>query len=119
MFDLLWDVIQHRQIIRAEENTQMARQEAGRVEDRLQQETQQLEAKIDGLALICEAMWELLSERTGVSKAELMQKIAEIDQRDGRSDGRIRPRLATCPDCLRPLQSGQTRCIYCGATSEA
>ena len=45
-----------------------------------------LEAKIDHLSLVCMAMGELLEE-VGFSKKMLLNKIEEIDLRDGKLDG--------------------------------
>jgi len=112
MFDI-WDLIQHRQIIRAEENSELSRKEAGRVDENLHYESQRLEAKIDALALVCEAMWELVSEKTDLSRNDVLAKMDEIDQRDGRVDGKMTGKPGVCSKCHRPVHSRQQKCIYC------
>lgn len=114
MFDI-WDLIQHRQIQRAEENVELARKESDRVDERLHFESQRLEAKIDALALVCEAMWELVSERTALSRDDILSKMDEIDRRDGRADGKISGKPSRCTRCYRPVHTSQPKCMYCGA----
>ena len=59
-------------------------------------------------------MWELLSERLGVTDEELIARIREIDFRDGKLDGRVTKGLAECPQCNRPNATDRSRCLYCG-----
>ena len=67
------------------------------------------------LYMIVQAMWELLSEKTGLTQADLDAKVREIDMRDGRLDGKdatqTMPR--SCANCGRPILSGQQRCTWC------
>ncbi len=71
---------------------------------------------LDRLYMTVQAMWELLSERTGLTKAELDAKIREIDLRDGKLDGRDATQSASCKcaKCGRPVLPGHMRCIWCG-----
>lgn len=72
----------------------------------------QLEDKVDYLSVVCAALAELLSE-VGFSESMLMQKIEEIDLRDGRKDGRYNP-TKSCGSCGRTLAARHLTCIYCG-----
>ncbi|MCG3135681.1 MAG: hypothetical protein HMLKMBBP_03413 [Planctomycetes bacterium] len=77
----------------------------------------EMQLRMDRMALACEAMWELVRERTGATDADLRRKIEEIDLRDGKLDGRIARTVAPCARCGRAVNSGRRRCIRCGAES--
>jgi len=79
---------------------------------------QLLEARFDSLALTCQAQWELLREHTDLSDDQLRLKMQEVDLRDGKQDGRLRPSAIECGDCGRPVNSRRGICIYCGAAME-
>lgn len=44
---------------------------------------------VDRLRLVCQALWELCSERLGVTEEELEEKVLEIDLRGGKADGKL------------------------------
>jgi hypothetical protein len=71
--------------------------------------------RVDQLLLVCAAMWELLSEKTGVTENDLVAKIAELDARDGIADGKMTYTPIKCPQCSRTIFPKQQRCLYCGA----
>ena len=70
--------------------------------------------KLDKLSLICRAMWELLTTNTNLSDTDLLNKVKEVDLRDGSLDGKVRKPLKKCPKCGRTLSRRHLRCIYCG-----
>lgn len=78
----------------------------------------QLEDRIDTLALVCQAMWELLNSNLPDAEAALNQKIEEIDLRDGKRDGKMSRIRRECPACHRPLHRRHLRCMYCGEWTE-
>ena len=73
-----------------------------------------VERRVEHLALACQALWEILSERAGVTHEELAKKMAEIDVRDGSADGRITPHVVVCPACGRNVSSARPTCMFCG-----
>ena len=75
----------------------------------------ELETTVNRTALACQAMWELLRERVGITEAELLAKIKEVDLRDGAADGRMRPVIVNCPKCGKPANTKHSTCMYCGA----
>lgn len=110
----LWDVFQQGQIADASARAEGARHDAQRAHDTALALQSRLEAKIDHLALITQALWELLRERTSLDDADVEAKMAEIDRRDGRHDGRISGAMTECQACRRPVHSRQRACPYCG-----
>jgi len=73
-----------------------------------------LEERIDQLALILRGMWALL-EDGGVTAEQLMAKLEELDMQDGVADGRVRRDPVDCPSCDSKVPAGLSKCQYCGA----
>jgi hypothetical protein len=111
-FDFLWNVAQHRQLRSLEHEAATASDTARRAASH----ALDLQVSVERLALTCRAMWELLSERTSVSEADLIAKAHEIDLRDGEEDGRMTAKL--CPQCSRVNNVRREQCMYCGAGLE-
>ncbi len=74
----------------------------------------QIETRLDRALLACEAMWTLLRDKLGVTDAELLNRINEIDLSDGRLDGKVRKSAVSCPSCGRTIARRFPKCIYCG-----
>lgn len=73
-----------------------------------------LENDLAKTLLICEALWELLSQRTGLTIKDLHSKLYEIDMRDGELDGKNQRKAVECPGCGRKVSSHHAACLYCG-----
>jgi hypothetical protein len=114
----LWDVFQQGQIEAASASANLAQTTALNAEDRVKCEIGRLEAKIDGLALVSQALWELVRERTNLTDHDIRAKVAEIDARDGRADGRLLGVPTECKRCGRSAHTRQTTCMYCGTGIE-
>jgi hypothetical protein len=70
---------------------------------------------IERQMIISEAIWELLKEKTGLTDKDLVNKVREIDLRDGVLDGRVRPKPPiACPKCGKKMDKTSSTCIYCG-----
>lgn len=80
-----------------------------------QDEVRGLAGELARLHLVCRAMWELLRDQSGLSDAELMDKIREVDLSDGKLDGQVRVEVVDCVACGRVIGRRHERCIYCGA----
>jgi len=111
----LWDVFQHGKIAAASGAAEDAKRDARHADTRLHAEVLRLESKIDGLALICQALFEILRDKGGVTQDEVDARMKEIDLRDGRADGRIRGQPTKCPQCKRIAHTRQRVCMYCSA----
>jgi hypothetical protein len=107
----IWQAYQQSQIAEVKTDAIEAKQEAAQYSDRVRA----LETQVSHMALACQAMWELLRERTGISESELLAKMKEVDLRDGAQDGRMTPVLIKCPACGKPANSKSASCMYCGA----
>jgi predicted Zn-ribbon and HTH transcriptional regulator len=110
----LWDIYQHGQIEAASAKAEAAHDTALNAEERATRHVARLEAKIDNLALVSQALWELVRERTNLSDDDIRRKVLEIDERDGRRDGRLLGTPTKCSGCGRTAHTRQSACMYCG-----
>ena len=75
-----------------------------------------MQADVEKLFMITEALWTILRDRMGLVDEDLIKIIKEIDMQDGRMDGRVAKQAnAACPDCGRTLLGRHPACLYCGA----
>lgn len=111
---MFWELYQQGQIHRAQSNATRAESKARSVENDLRQ----IYDRIDTLALTCQAMWELIRERTTLSDEDIERRMQEIDLRDGKADGKMNTPVFECPDCGRNVSRRHFRCLYCGAEFE-
>lgn len=76
-----------------------------------------LEARVEQMQLMLNAMRELLQSSHTIAEAELLGRMKEIDQRDGSSDGVMGEAIDRhCNSCGRVVGSRGLRCLYCGST---
>jgi hypothetical protein len=115
LLDFFWNVRQQGQIGEVRAKTELAHSDARAQESALAD----LSRRFDRLALVTQALAELLSERARVSEADLVARIEEIDLRDGKRDGRVSAAPRACPECHREVAGHRTTCLYCGAVLEA
>lgn len=73
-----------------------------------------LNERIDQMAMLMRAMWALLEEQ-GFTAEQLMEKLEELDHADGTPDGRVQSVPVRCPTCESMVPSGMAKCQYCGA----
>lgn len=107
---MLWDLMQQTQIGEVSRAAASAEARA----DTVQAQLKRAEQRMDRLALVCMAMWTLLSERTGITEEDLHNRVREIDLADGSLDGKVRVQPQACPQCKRTLSKRHLRCMYCG-----
>jgi hypothetical protein len=110
IFDIVWDVQQEGRIAEAKTDASIAKNEVTRYKERIYD----LEFSVQRMALTSQALWEILRSSLGITEAELLAKIHEIDLRDGKNDQRMSAQLTTCPTCRKTLNSKHSRCLYCG-----
>ncbi|HEX9795129.1 MAG TPA: hypothetical protein VGC54_14190 [Planctomycetota bacterium] len=83
---VFWELFQQLRI-------EQARLEAGSAKShakRARYSAAEVEERLDQLSLVCRAMWEMLSEKTGMTEEALSARVEEVDLRDGVRDGRLR-----------------------------
>jgi hypothetical protein len=114
LVDLFWNLRQQQQIGEANAKAALARSDVQTQDSAVAD----LNRRFERLALVTQALAELLSERAKVSQADLAAKIDEIDMRDGVRDGRVAA-TRSCPKCGRAIAGHRTTCLYCGATLDA
>ena len=109
--NFLWELHQEGRLPEAEAEARAADSKA----DAVVSEFSRLQRRLDRLALGCQALWELLRERTGISEEELAAKILEVDLRDGQTNGRMSTQITECPKCRSKTNSKRATCVICGA----
>ena len=107
----MWNLQQQSQIREAKADAAQAKDDATRSRERIQE----LEYRINRMALASQALWELVRSRLEITEAELLDKIGEVDLRDGVKDERMTPQIITCPSCGRSCNTKSSRCVFCGA----
>ena len=111
MNGMFWGIHSHREAREANETAGQAERTARDARTQIQD----LRTAVDRLLLVNRAMWEILAEATDLTDADLVQKVNEIDLRDGRLDGKLTTRVRECPSCRRTMYKGHRQCLYCGA----
>lgn len=84
----------------------------------LKREVRDLKEFVGKMALMNQALWEILRDRLQLSDEDLAAIAEEIDMRDGVQDGKITETALRCPECHRVSNSRHWRCLYCGLDFE-
>jgi len=92
-----------------------AAERAERKSEQAAAELKALQRQVDRMALACQAMWEIIRENSDFKEEDLEKKMAEIDLRDGKTDGTIGSIALTCAACGKKTNSKRPTCIFCGA----
>lgn len=116
--NFIWNVFQQNQINRLNKTFDAAKDVIAQEQAGQTSTLQQVEERLDHLALICRAMLELLEERTGLTEQDVVKKIAEVDLRDGKSDGKMTAKAKPCPSCGGMISPRFNRCLFCGHRDE-
>jgi len=112
---VLWDLYQQYRIGQIGRELDDVRESAAALEGSSDlRAAARLDEKVNRLALICRAMFELMQASSGVNEDQLKAKIVEIDLRDGQADGRMTERAKPCPKCGATMSPQMGRCLFCG-----
>lgn len=94
--------------------------ESKRVASNADMSVQELKWQVDKLTLINRAFFELLHEKLGMTEAELMAKMHEIDMRDSHLNGQG-PASApvSCEACGKTYSKRHNHRLYCGHVNQS
>ena len=115
---MLWDLYQQIRIAQLDERLSTI-QSAPPTDGLARDAVVRLEEKLDRLALITRALFELMQETNGVTEERLTAKVVDIDLRDGQQDGRMTARPRKCPKCDAMMSPKFARCLFCGFREDA
>lgn len=108
----MWDIFQEIRL-----NNQSARLDDSESSlRRTNLDLDDLARQLRKMALVNQALYELLKDRNGISDEDLRRKVREIDLRDGTADGRLDASPLRCPKCRSTVTAGSLSCQTCGAT---
>lgn len=110
MFGPFWELRQQHLIQDAHSEANLASHTADRAHLRLED----LADRFDRMALICMGMWSLIQEKTNLTEDDLIQRVQELDLKDGVDDDKLAARNRQCPICRRPMSIEHHKCLYCG-----
>jgi hypothetical protein len=108
--DIFIDLHQYSRISQAQSDATTAKHKAEKTEDRVSC----LERRVDRLSLAAQALWEILRDQFAITDQQVIDKMAQIDMRDGLADGKIHTQVIKCASCGRPINSKRPTCVYCG-----
>lgn len=76
----------------------------------------QLETNQERLFLLCTTLAELLRDKGLATEGEILDKLKEVDMRDGLADGKFGGiQLVVCAQCGNKTKLRHKHCIYCGS----
>jgi len=117
MFDALFVAWAARQQVTAQ-RADMAAERAATTATQVRSQVELMEMDLEKLLIITEALWTMLRDEHGYTDEQLLQKVQEIDMRDGRLDGRVAKQAPSkCPQCGRTISARRPACMFCGAAS--
>ena len=102
----------------AQSATRFAANEVSNRVHKTGREFSSVDDRIDRLAMLCEAMWELISENTDLDEQDLQAKFTEIDERDGRQNYRRQRVAHECGECGAKVPPVRVHCQFCGAPAK-
>jgi len=83
----------------------------------VRESTADLNARIDRLTLVNEAMWSLLQDASNMTDAHLAERVAQLDESDGHTDGSYKPAPSRCGECDAAIGRGRRNCLFCGESA--
>ena len=121
-----YPAINDPRIARAQEEVRRVRSKATDSDFR----AARIEGRVDRLAMVCAALWDLVKEHTELTEEDLFQRVEDIDLRDGvlvlgedgpvgtRADWRQAPEIPWFPDRQHPARRGSSPVLQVPVTLE-
>lgn len=114
MFDALFDVLLVTSVWEAASAREAAESGLASAESREGQalrRNRQLEGQLEKATLTCQALWSLISEKTGLSDGEIKSQVESRLPSVAEAEAKTTRR---CVSCRRPVHPKLARCMYCG-----
>ncbi len=115
---MLWDLYQEFGIQNNRNRLRHAENDQAETRGQAQDLAAQMQERFDRTVLINEAMWQLLSERVGLTDEQLARRVYELDMSDGLADGRRISQPVEC-ECGAMVNAKSRVCLFCGAAAPA
>lgn len=112
---LFSDFSQSGRVLHAESAAESARESASEAEHA----ANEVQRRIEVMALANQALFEILKSRLGITEEEVVARMADIDARDGTRDGKMTATVTACRSCGRKISTARRRCLFCGETALA
>lgn len=110
----MFDMVQHRQIRNTRSQVNSVQTEMEIKAKRIDSEVDMLEERLEKMRTLCEAMWQLVCETTGLTDEHLAYRLYELDSADGRRDGKKQLIASTCSACSAKINPRLKACQFCG-----
>lgn len=81
----------------------------------LSDQVDRLQKEVTMLRLACQAMWQVIKEKTDADEGDLSMNFAEHCDLDGKPVDTNK--IITCTKCSRTLQRSAVKCAYCGESN--
>ncbi len=115
LINFLWNATQQMQIEEAKNLADGVKYDARQTAEQTVEQTYLSYVKqLDKLGLVCQAMWSLIQEKTGLTEQDLLERVTELDLKDGVLDGKYIKQPVDCPNCGAKMCSKFNRCLFCG-----
>lgn len=99
---------EHSQLNEAKDAAGRAQRQGTEIKD----EIRLLRNKVSALSVACQALWELLRDRTKLTEEDIVEKIASLEGKMGES--------LTCPQCGRAVSRKKNEtCLFCGVKAKS
>lgn len=115
VIDFLWNATQQMQIQEARDAAKDAKLEAQiTAQQAIDQTYLPYVKQLDKLGLVCQAMWSLIQEKTNLTERDLLNRVTELDLKDGVLNGKYVKPPVDCPKCGSKMSRKFNRCLFCG-----
>ena len=107
---IFWEVRQQQRIGQAKAAANSAQSAATDAKSQVRQFQRQLDKSM----MLIEALWTLCREAHGWTDQQLVDRVTDIDLRDGQLDGKVAHAARPCAECGRTIAADRDQCMWCG-----
>lgn len=113
----MYDMVQRNQIGNTSNRVNSVADQVHHQAKRTGHEIDALEERLERMRTLCDAMWQLLCETTGLTDAHLAYRLYELDIADGERDGTKKLAPKRCTGCQAMVSAQLKACQFCGAAA--